>query len=264
MTKSRVGILELGAAVPKDRDAASRSDAARPGGHAFRAYDHLWAEALNLAAIVEAAFTKSVTALREHRPELAADVKATKREIYRSEVEIERECLRILALYEPMASDFRRVVAILRINRDLERIGDLAARIAKRVKKLAACPDPALISETLEVLAQGASGAVRASLAALVEVNAQLARTVIAGDRVINRYRRTVNAGLKESIRRDPKRIEMWLWLSDIARDLERIGDHAAGIAESVIYLQEGQIVRHTGGHSDATSCNPAPTKDGA
>jgi phosphate transport system protein len=216
----------------------------------FRAYDHLWAEALKLATVVEAAFTKSVTALCEHRPELAAEVKATERAIDRSEVEIEHECLRILALYEPVASDFRRVLAILRINRDLERIGDLTARIAKRAKKLAGRPDPPSLPETLEVLAHGALGAVRASLDALVEVDAQLARTVIAGDDVLNRYRRTVNAGLKESIRRDPVRIEMWLWLIDIARDLERIGDHAAGIAESVIYLQEGQIVRHSGGHS--------------
>jgi phosphate transport system protein len=235
--------------MPTDRDAACQSDAAGTGGHVFRAYDHLWAEALRLATVVEAALTKSVTALCEHRPGLAAEVKATEREIDRSEVEIENECLRILALYEPVASDFRRVLATLRINRDLERIGDLAARIARRVKKLAGYPDPPSLPETLEMLAQGALGAVRASLDALVEVDARLGRKVIVGDHVLNRHRRSVNAGLKESIRGDPGRIEMWLWLRDIARDLERIGDHAAGIAESVIYLQEGQIVRHGAGH---------------
>jgi phosphate transport system protein len=234
--------------MPTDRNAACQSDAAGPGGHVFKAYDHLWAEALRLATVVEAALAKSVAALCGQRPELAAEVKATEREIDRSEVEIEHECLRILALYEPLASDFRRVLAILRINRDLERIGDLAARIAKRAKKLVGLPDHPPVPEMLEVLAQGALRAVRASLDALVAVDAQLGRTVIARDHVLNRHRRTVGAGLKESIRREPGRIEMWLWLIDIARDLERIGDHASGIAESVIYLQEGQIVRHGGG----------------
>jgi phosphate transport system protein len=230
----------------------------------IRAYDHLWAQALKLATVVETALTKSVTALCEHRPELAAGVKATEREIDRSEVEIEQECLRILALYEPVASDLRRVLAILRINSDLERIGDLAARIAKRVKKLAGYPDPPSLPETSQLLAQGALVAVRASLAALVKGDAKQARKVIAGDRVLNRYRREVNEGLKESIRRDPGRIEIWLRLNDIARDLERIGDRAAGIAESVIYLQEGHIVRHIGSRSDTMRCNPAPRIDGA
>src|SRR5579863_8309091 len=91
----------------------------------FKAQDNLWADALRLAAIVESTLSLSVTALCHHRPELVTEVKANEREIDRREVTIESECLRVLALYEPVASDFRRVLTILRVNRDLERIGDL-------------------------------------------------------------------------------------------------------------------------------------------
>lgn len=212
--------------------------------HVLRAQEDLWAEALRLAAIVESTLDMAVTALCHHRPELADSVKASEREIDRREVAIERECLRILALYEPVASDFRRMLTILRINRDLERIGDLAARIAKRSKKLASAPSPLPMPEALEELAEGAMGAVRAALDALVKVDAESGRTVIAGDRRLDQYRRTVRDGLQQSIRDDPSRVEEWLLLLDIARHLERVGDHASRIAEAVVYLKEGQIIR--------------------
>lgn len=243
-------------------DRADQPHKPRHDSHPSRAQDRLWAEALNLGALVEATLTQSVEALCEQNPELAAGVKATEREIDRFEVGIEKDCLRILALYEPMASDLRRVVAILRINRDLERIGDMAERIAKRVKRIARRPDPPPLSETLELLARGALAAFRAALDALVAVDAQRGSTVIDGDHVLNRYRRTLIAGLKESIQRDPTRIDVWLWLIDIVRDLERIGDHAAGIAESVIYLQEGKIVRHGARRADAPDIPRSTARD--
>src|SRR3954447_21558480 len=122
--------------------------------HVLKVQDNLWADALGLAAVVESALSLSVTALCHHRPELAADVKAIEREIDSREVAIERECLRVLALYEPVATDFRRVLTVLRVNRELERIGDLAVRIAKRAKKLARRPTPVTIPELLESLAE--------------------------------------------------------------------------------------------------------------
>jgi len=116
-----------------------------PDRHILRVQEELWTEALGLAAVVESALALSVTALFSLRPELAAEVKGIEREIDRLEVRIEGECFRVLALYEPAASDFRRVLTVLRVNRDLERIGDLAVRIAKRARKLAAVPVPLLI-----------------------------------------------------------------------------------------------------------------------
>jgi phosphate transport system protein len=219
--------------------------------HVVRVQEALWAEALGQAAVVESAFALSVTALCHHRPELATEVKAREREIDCREVAIERECMRVLALYEPVASDFRRVLTVLRVNHDLERIGDLAARIAKRAKKLATDPSPLPIPEALEELAEAALGAVRDALDALVTSDARTGRTVIAGDRRLNQSHRTVRAGLMESIRRDPERVEDWFRLIDIARHLERVGDHAASIAEAVVYLKEGEIIRHVGGRLD-------------
>lgn len=199
-----------------------------------------------MAGVVEVALTLSVTALCHGRPELAAEVKTREREVDRQEVKIERECLRVLALYEPVASDFRRVLTVLRVNRDLERVSDLAARIAKRAARLSVDPGPLPIPETLESLAGEALDAVRKALDALSRSDAAAARAVIAGDKQIDKWRRTVRDGLTESIRRDPERVKDWLRLLDIARHLERVGDHAASIAEAVVYLNEGQIIRHS------------------
>ena len=214
----------------------------------LRIQEDLWAEALGLAGVVESALVQSVTALCQHRPELAAGVKAIEREIDRREVAIERECLRVLALYEPVASDFRRMLTVLRVNRDLERIGDLAARIAKHVRKLPAGPAVLPVPEALEALAEAALESLRTTLDALARTDAQLGRTVIAGDRQLDRYRSAARSELKASIKRDPERVEDWLRLLDIGRHLERIGDHASRIAESVIYLKEGEIIRHSRG----------------
>jgi phosphate transport system protein len=213
--------------------------------HALKVQEELWVEALGLAAVVESAFALSVTAFCSHRPEPTAEVKAREREIDRREVGIENACLRVLVLYEPVASDFRRVLTVLRVNRNLERIGDLAVRIATRAKKLASSPVPLPIPEPLEALAEGALCAVRGALDALAQSDAHLGRSVIAGDRRLDEYQRTVRAGLKESIRREPGRVDDWLRQIEIARHLERAGDHAVGIAEAVIYLKEGQIIRH-------------------
>jgi phosphate transport system protein len=213
--------------------------------HILRAQEDLWVEALRMAGVVESALTMSVTALCLGRPELAVEVKLREREIDRQEVRIESECLRVLALYEPVASDFRRVLTILRVNRNLERISDLAARIAKRTSRLGVNPNPVPIPEPLESLATAALEAVRRSLDSLTRSDTKEARAVIDDDRLIDKWRRTVRDGLTESIRNEPERVEDWLRLLDIARHLERVGDHAASIAEAVVYLNEGQIIRH-------------------
>jgi phosphate transport system protein len=198
-----------------------------------------------MASIVEAAFALSIRALCDGRPELSAEVKELEKDIDRREVAIERECLRVLALYEPVACDLRRVLTILRINRDLERIGDLSARIAKRVKRMAKDPRPIPISEPLEELAKGAQNSFHDALDALARSNAEAARSVLSGDRLIDRHRRTVLKALKASLVNEPDRVDIWVRLMNIARNLERVGDHAVHIAEAVIYLKEGRLIRH-------------------
>jgi phosphate transport system protein len=214
-------------------------------GHTLRAQEDLWADSLRMAAIVEAAFALSVRALCDGRPDLAAEVKVHEKDVDRREVAIESECLRVLALYEPVACDLRRVITILRINRDLERIGDLAARIAKRVKRMARPTGPIPVPEPLEALATAASNAVHDALDALVRSDAEAALSVLSGDRRIDQQRRAVLKALKASLVNEPERVDDWLRLMNVARNLERVGDHAVHIAETVVYLKEGRLIRH-------------------
>ena len=219
--------------------------APRPNRHARKVQEDLWAEALGLGTIVQSAFSMSVAVLRQHRTELIAEIKAAEVEIDRREVEIERECIRILALYGPVASDFRRVLTVMQVNRALERIGDLALRIARRAAKLAAVPAPIGIADPLAALAEGALTAVCDAIEALEMSNAEALLDLIAADHRLKDYRDELQARLKDLIRVEPDRIAVWLRLIDIARDLERAGDHADRIAVALVFLKEGQIIRH-------------------
>ena len=174
-------------------------------------------------------------------------MKGGEKAIDRWEVQIEQECLKVLALHQPVASDLRRVAVILKINNDLERMADLAEHIAKRAKKLASLTPPVPIPPELEDMAMEALGSVHDSLDALTKSDTDLARMVIAADRRINRHRRAVLKELKQSIRQNPERVSTWLHLINTARNVERIADHATNIAEAVVYLKEGDIIRHVG-----------------
>jgi phosphate transport system protein len=146
-----------------------------------------------------------------------------------------------------VACDLRRVAAVLKINGSLERMSNLARNIAKRVKKQSNDVRAGFIPipQPLEAMALETLKQVRDSLDALAQSDALLARTVILGDsRVDGRYR-AILAELKNAIRRDPGRLDTWLRLMNTARNLERIADHATTIAEAVVYLKEGDIVRH-------------------
>ena len=216
------------------------------GRHFIRDMEGLWEGVLKLSAVVETTINASVRALCEGRPELALEVKGGERTVNAWEVQIERDCLKMLALHQPVAGDLRRVAAVLRINSDLERMADLAQHMAKRVRKAASDPEgtPA-IPEDLEQMAGDVLGQVRDALDALSQSDVELAKAVIVGDRRIDRQHRNVLAGLKQSIRRDPARLDGWFRLINSARNLERIADHATNIAEVVIYLRDGDIIRH-------------------
>ena len=215
------------------------------GRNFLRDMEGLWSEVLKLAAVVEDALNQSIHGLCDGRPEQANELKGRKRAVDRWEIQIERECVRVLALHQPVASDLRRVAAILKINGDLERLCDLARHIAKRVKKLAADPQAFPIPQALENLALEALSQIHASLDALTQSNVSRAQAVIAADQRVDRDYRAVQKQLKAEIVSNPERIDTWLRLVNTARNLERIADHAAKIAESVIYLKQGEILRH-------------------
>jgi phosphate transport system protein len=223
------------------------------GRHFIRDMEGLWGEVLKMAGVVETALSTSVRALNEGRADLATEVRTGETAINSWEVQIEQLCLRILALHQPVASDLRRVAVALKINSDLERMGDLANHIANRARKLIKREESGLVSPELEGLSLEVLAQVRDTLDALAKSDADLARAVIAGDRGIDRRRVVVVRELKDSIRRDPDRVDTWLRLINVARNLERVADHATNIAEAVIYLKEGSIIRHV---SDRRTAN--------
>ncbi|AMV40744.1 phosphate signaling complex protein PhoU [Planctomyces sp. SH-PL62] len=211
------------------------------GRHFLRDLETLWADVLRLAAIVEEDLERSIQALCDGEVALAEEIRLRKPDVEQWEVTLERECVRVLALHQPVASDLRRVAAVLRINGDLERLGDLARHIAKRVGKLADDPRAFPIPQPLENLATAALDQVRRGLDALTRADVNLAREVIHADYAVDRVYRKVVAGLKRDIVDDPGRVDAWLRFVSTARNLERIADHAARIAEVVLYLKEGE-----------------------
>ncbi len=219
---------------------------ATSGRHALREQDALWADFLALAASVVNSLEKSVQAICEGRFDLISEVEDEEDDSDRREVLIEQECLRILALYEPVASDLRRMATVLKVNRDWERIADLALRVARRARKQARKPGGMAMPEALKELARDVLLQVRASYQALASRNVAAARAVIVGDAAIDAQYRVLRKQFKTGLGQQPGQLDSWLELMNTARNLERIADHAVGIAQTVVYLEEGVIIRHT------------------
>ncbi len=217
-----------------------------PGRHPLREQDVLWADFLTLAAAVVNSLEKSVQALCDGRFDLISEVENEEEEADRREVQIEQECLRILALYEPVASDLRRMATVLKVNRDWERIADLALRVARRGRKLARDPSGMAMPEALKELARDVLLQVRATYQALSSRDLARARAVIVGDAAIDAQYRVLRKQFKTGLSRQPEQLDAWLELMNTARNLERIADHAVGIAQTVVYLEEGVIIRHS------------------
>lgn len=224
------------------------------GRNYLRDLENMWSEVLKLAAVVELSLSTSVRALCDLRADLAAQVTGDEVAINGWEVRIEEQCLKVLALHQPVASDLRRVAAALKINGDLERMADLAVHIAKRARKLSKKSGSIAIPPGLETLALDALGLVRDSLDALSSSDVNLARRVIFADTRVDRLRRETLKELKQAITDHPEQVNVWLRLINTARNLERVADHATNIAEAVVYLIEGDIIRHvTNRRGDST-----------
>ena len=221
---------------------------AAPGGHPQREQEVLWREVLSLASYVDTALKTAVEALCRGRLDLVDRVRADEQEIDRWEVRIEAECLRVLALYGLVASDLRRVVAALRVNRDLEGLADIAENLAKRARKLGKEPAAASFLPRLGQLADEALAVVDDSLHALRTLDADLSRRVILSDNAVDRHRAAILSDLKEAVRAEPDKVNTWLRLISSARNLERAADHATNIAESVVYMKEGVFLRRGDG----------------
>ncbi|MFN9368282.1 MAG: phosphate signaling complex protein PhoU [Planctomycetia bacterium] len=212
--------------------------------HIERQIENLKERILRVGTLVEEAISKSITALINHDAALAQRVIASDEEIDRMEVEVEEECLKILALYQPVAADLRFVVAVLKINNDLERMGDLARNIAKRVTQLAA-GRPYDLPLEIRTMAMQAQEMVKQCLDAVVNGDPALARQIRAEDDIVDDARLEVRRQVMRSIKDDPDALESLLWINSVSKHIERIADMATNIAEDVIYMVEGEIVRH-------------------
>jgi phosphate transport system protein len=212
--------------------------------HLRREIEGLKKRLLSLCAVVEDQVQRAVQALLERNAELAREVERRDADVDHREVEVEEECLKVLALYQPVAADLRLIIAALKINNDLERIGDLAVNIARKVAAFADEP-PMEIPFDIAGMWQKTQAMLRDSLEALVNIDVTLAKSVCARDDEIDRLKHEAREGVEEMIRRDPARVRPLFRLSAVSRNLERIADCATNIAEDVIYMAEGKIVRH-------------------
>jgi phosphate transport system protein len=212
--------------------------------HLRREMEQLKKQVLSLSAVVEEAVWLAVRAVHERDPRLADRVIEGDRAIDEREVQVEEECLKLLALYQPVASDLRFLVTVLKLNNDLERIGDLAVNIAERARYLAT---QAPVSTPFDFvgMATRAQEMLRLALDALVNVDPHRAREVCAMDDAVDAINREMYGQVQRGIQADPARVDVFITLLSISRHLERIADHATNIAEDVAYMFEGRVMRH-------------------
>lgn len=215
--------------------------------HLQREIERLKKQLLSLCALVEDQVQLAVRALLERDPHMARSVEQRDVEIDHREVEVEEELLKALALHQPVASDLRLIVAALKINNDLERIGDLAVNIARKAAAFASQP-PMDIPFDLSGMWEKTQSMLRDSLDALVNLNPGLANDVCARDNEVDRMKREIRLGAESMMAQQPARVPALLTLLAVSRNLERIADHATNIAEDVIYMAEGRIIRHGSG----------------
>ena len=212
--------------------------------HIERQLEQLKEKILRVGTLVEEAISKSITALINRDTHLALRVVANDEEIDRMEVEVEEECLKILALYQPVAADLRFVVAALKINNDLERMGDLAKNIAKRVSQLSA-GEPCELPPEIRTMAMQAQDMVKECLDAVVKADPLLARQVREEDDAVDEARQRIRKRIIQGIKDNPDDVENLLRINSVSKHIERIADMATNIAEDVIYMVQGDIVRH-------------------
>jgi len=212
--------------------------------HIDRQIGNLKEKIRRVGTVVEEAISKSISAVINRDVQLAQRVLASDDAIDRMEVEVEEECLKILALYQPVAADLRFVVAVLKINNDLERMGDLAKNIAKRVAQLEGAGQVDLPPE-IRTMAMQAEEMVRECLAAVIDGDPVLARRIREQDDVVDEARQKVRKRILAGIKEHPENVEVLLRINSITKHIERIADMATNVAEDVIYMVEGDIVRH-------------------
>ncbi len=213
--------------------------------HLQRELDKLKKTILTLGAMVEERVRMAVQAVENRDEALAQRVVQADHDIDVMEVEVEEECLKLLALYQPVAVDLRFIVAVIKINNELESIADQAVNIAERVITIARRPpfDQAVFD--FSRMAEKAQAMLKKSLDALVNLDVDLAFKVMLLDDEVDELRNEAYDRIKQVMAANPDRLGLLINMLLISRHLERLADYTTNIAEEVIYLIEGEIVRH-------------------
>jgi len=199
---------------------------------------------VHLATIVEENVRKSVLSVSSRNEDLARKIITADDIVDKLEVELEEECLKVLALHQPLAADLRYVIACLKINNDLERIGDLAVNIAQRAIAIAENKEdkvPIDFSAIMEKTQQMLSLAIEAT----IELNPTIANQVCVMEKEIDEFNKEIHNEIIKLIKDKPKKTKYFLHILGVSRQLERIADYATNICEDVIYMIEGKIIRH-------------------
>lgn len=212
--------------------------------HFVEELDQLSNMLLEMCSCVESAVQRSISAVTEKDLYAAEEVLSNEARINQIEIEIDDFAISLLALHQPMAADLRLIVAALKINTDLERMGDLAVSIARRAKSLMEAP---MIKPMVDIphIAGLVQSMVRKSLDAFVERDAELARSVLASDTAVDNLRSASYHELISFMEHEPASIRQAVDLIAVVRNLERIADHSTNIAEDVLFMVKGIDVRH-------------------
>lgn len=206
--------------------------------------DELKDKLLRMGGLAERSVDQAIAAYREHDPKHCDEVFETENAINVAEREIDELALDLLAMQQPMASDLRFILAVIKINGDLERVGDQAVNIAQRVLDELASPVAELPAD-IPRMGTMAAAMVRDALEAFIHADADLAQKVLLRDNDVDRMKREVELAMVEQMKRSPEYIQPALDTLLIARNLERMADHATNMAEDVIFWVRGFDVRH-------------------
>lgn len=212
--------------------------------HLQRDIERLNHELLTISSMVEEMIDKATQALSERKYALADEVVGSDNFVDSHEVHVEEECLKMLALHQPVAVDLRRIATVMKVNNDLERIADLAVSIAQRAKALDEFPT-FTIPDPVPRMVVLATQMVRGSMDAFVNMDPAAATRIMSMDSTVDQLNRDIIADLQTIMQKRPELVPAALHCFSAIRHIERIADHATNIAEDVVYLVEGDIVRH-------------------
>lgn len=210
--------------------------------HLSRDLEYLKKELLLLGAMVEEAANKAILTLTERRADLADEVILGDKEVDAREVALEEDCLKVLALHHPVANDLRFVMAIIKVNNDLERVGDLARSIAERGKAL---PAGLTMPPEIHSMADTVREMLRDGLNAVIQGDTGLARKVLKLDDEVDSAHKAIYSVVKDRIREDVQQIDGLIQILSVSRYLERMADYATNIAEDVVFMVDGEVIRH-------------------